>query len=97
MVDVIFLGIHKRSAHCEADTYPLMYIELCFIGKIGKFMVVCVCLYSYVVLLVQPVRCIGSSSLRVNHKQGAQLGLVPLLLSSHLSSSCSVLLLVLAR
>ena len=30
------------------------------------------------------VRCIGSSSLRVNHKQGTQLGLVPLLLSSHL-------------
>ena len=30
------------------------------------------------------VRIIGSSSLRVNHKQGTQLGLVPLLLSSHL-------------
>ena len=32
----------------------------------------------------QIVRCIGSSSLRVNHKQGTQLGLVPLLLNSHL-------------
>ena len=37
-------------------------------------------------VLIMGASCVslGSSSLRVNHKQGTQLGLVPLLLSSHL-------------